>query len=141
MAAHGRSAHAALIAVAAAAKLLGVGVEQLFPEAVSRDADAKVVAGHWCEVEDGRDAAPAAPRVAQERERALVAVARVDPLEPRRVEVELVQGAVLAADPVQLGQEAAERARQLLLQEVPVEAAVMVPFPPLTELAAHEQER
>lgn len=47
-----------LVAVAAAAELFRVDVEELFPEAARRQAEMVVVTRNWREVEHGCDAAP-----------------------------------------------------------------------------------
>src|SRR5688500_463532 len=52
---NGRGVHPALVALAAAAVHLGIGIDQLVPEAVLIDADAEIVARLRREVEDRDD--------------------------------------------------------------------------------------
>src|ERR1035438_1678422 len=64
----------------------------------------------------------------------------VDPFEAGRVGVELVEGGLLPVDPVEVGDEAEEPGMGGVVEEVPVEGALVAPLAPLAQLVAHEQE-
>ena len=83
--------HPAGIALAAAPIDLGVAVQQLFPVTTARNADAIIVPRHRREVENRHDHIVSLAPAAQEKERAIVRVAEVDPLEAVGREVAFVQ--------------------------------------------------
>jgi hypothetical protein len=83
--------HTAAIALAAAPINLGVAVQQLFPVAASRNADAVIVPRHRREVESRQEQILSLVPAAQEEERAVVRVAEVNPLEAVGGKVAFVQ--------------------------------------------------
>ena len=103
--AEGRSLAPALVALAAAAVVLRVGVEDFPPETAARHAHADVVPRHGSEVEHGEDEVAGALRLAQEAERALVGIVGVHPLEARGSRVALVERGFVAIEPVQMADE------------------------------------
>src|SRR5262249_61295995 len=76
-----------------------------------------------------------------ERHHALLPVGTVDPGEPRGVGVELVERALAPVEPVKVAYQSLEPAMiGALAEQMPVEAPVVVPLAPLTDLAPHEEE-
>jgi hypothetical protein len=125
----------AAVADAAAAVFGGVGVEALAPAAGEGAADPVILARHGREVaDDERDVARLAA-AAQIGERALLPIGGVDPLEPLGLAVERMQRRQVAVEPVQIADEELDAAMHRVLEEVPVEAAVVVPLRALPELA------
>ena len=51
-----------------------------------------------------------------------------------------MQGGLLAIEPIQVGQETLHAAVRAVLEQVPVQAAIMIPLGPLGELTAHEDQ-
>ena len=87
------------------------------------------------------DEVPRVARAPQEGHDALLAVLAVDPLEAGRFEVDLVERRLRPVEAVQVPDEALEPAVvRPLVEEVPVEARVVVPLVRLPELAAHEEK-
>ena len=77
---------------------------------------------------------------AYEAENAAKRVVAVDPFESGWIEVQLVQSRLLAIGPIEVFHPALERRMGRIVKEVPVEAFLMIPFVPLTELTTHEEE-
>ena len=94
--------HTAGIALAAAPIDLGVAVQQLFPVAAPRNADAIIVPRHRREVESRQEQIVSLAPAAQEKERAVVRVAVVDPLEAVGGEVAFVQRGLGLVEVVQV---------------------------------------
>src|SRR5688500_10195159 len=136
------------VPLTAAAVLGGVAVEDLPPEAGLRRAHAIVLPDDRREVEHSQHAlAPRAPlslafipAEAQQRDHAVLAVVGVDPLEAGGVVVELVQRGLALVEAVEVPHQALDPGVALVLEEMPVEAAVVPPLLPLPQLAAHEEE-
>ena len=125
--------------MAAAAIVMGVAVEQLFPHAASRYADAVVHAQHRREVAHHDDLfAVGAP--AHETEHIVFEIVRVQPRKSGIGEILLVQRGLLAIGAVQIAHPIAHALMRPIVQQRPVERLVMVPFAPLRKLAAHEQK-
>ena len=140
---HGTAIGAAPAQVAepAAAVRRGVGVEHLAPEARARHAHAVVVARDGREVARHQQHVPlvARPCAGSVSDR-VVGVVGVDPLEARRVEVELVQRRLAAEQAVEVAGPALHAPVRRVLEQVPVQAGVVVPLLALGELAAHEEQ-
>src|SRR3989338_9068298 len=132
---------AAPVPPAAAAVLgAGVAVEHFLPVAAPGDAEAVVAAGHGGEVADDEDEVVSRAAAAEEADDTLGGVAGIHPLEAAGVEVELVQGGLGAVEAVQVGDPLLQAGVAVVLGEVPVEAALVVPLVPLAELAPHEEQ-
>ena len=68
---------------------------------------------------------------AHERHDAALEVAAVEPLEPRVIEIHLVQRRLLGERAVEVAHPVLDAAMLGVLEQVPVEALVVVPFAPL----------
>ena len=77
--------------------------------------------------------------MALKRQHALVAVIRVNPSESARIEVLGRHGTILAIEMIEVRHETLEPRVQRILQEVPIERSVELPFCKLPKLAAHEE--
>ena len=115
-----------------------IAVQQLPPPPCRGDADLVVQPRHGREVEHPDDHIRGRPPPPEQRHDAVVRVRDVDPQEPARVEIHLVQGLLLAQDPVQVPDPQPQAPMRGVIQQVPVERRLHVPLPPLPELAAHE---
>ena len=71
---------------------------------------------------------------------AVAAVVADQPLEPIGTVITLVQCRLLGVQPVQLPHQVMHTAMVVIIEQIPVQLGVMTPFPPLAELAAHEQQ-
>src|SRR5690606_17620906 len=81
-----------------------------------------------------------ARRPAQERHDARLCVAGVDPLEARRLEVELVQGGFVDLQVVEAPHPRLDALVSTFAEEAPPHLPVVVPLPWLTDLTPHEEE-
>src|SRR5262249_20617977 len=125
---------AAGVADIAAAVDLRVAVEELGVPAWNRYADAVLRPGHRREVEDHHEKIAAVARIANDRDNAVLVVIAIDPPEALRIEVALVERRLRAVAPVEIAHVSMERLVLRLIQQVPVEAAIVIPLVPLPEL-------
>src|SRR6266516_44442 len=128
----------AAVARAAAAVVGGIAVERLAPQARPRDADAVVADDAGQEMTDDEDRWLVASAFAQESEHLIVVVVAVDPLETGRLAVAFVQRGQLRVSLVEVAHPVLDATVGWLVEQMPVEALVVIPFAPLAELAAHE---
>src|SRR5437879_4815607 len=135
-----RRVDSAQVSLAAAAINRRVAVDELEPATRQWHADLIVVARHRREVEDRNDQLIVRAS-AHEADHALLGVGDVNPRETGWVEVKLVQRLLLAHDPVQVAGPSAQPVVHRLVQQVPVEALLVVPFAPLSKLADPGQTR
>src|SRR5690348_9487493 len=128
---------AAVVADVAAAVNRGVAVQELGVVTLLRHADAVLGARNRREVEHHDEVLAAVARVAHHRDDAVLVVVAVDPAEARGLEVDLMEGALRLVMPVEILYEAAQRRVRRIVEQMPIEAAIVVPLAPLAELAAH----
>src|SRR2546423_9630867 len=76
----------------------------------------------------------------KDQENAALGTTGLDPLKPVGLATQLVQRRDLAVGVVEIAQERLHSAMIGVGEEVPIQAAVMVPFSLLRELPAHEQQ-
>src|SRR3954447_445895 len=129
--------HAAHVAVAAATVFLGIAVEKFTPKTGAGRANAVVISWDRGEVADNCDLLATIRGVAQEANDTAFRIIRIDPFEPGRLTVELVQGGLVLVRLIERGKPARECAA-LWIVEMPRKCIVMSPFFPLPKLAAHE---
>jgi hypothetical protein len=132
--------HVAVVADVAAAVDMRIGVEHLAIAGRRRHADAVVGAHDRREVAHHDDEVVGIARAAQERDDAVLIVVRLDPEEALGMVVALAQRRRGAIEPVEVLDQELDALVRGILEQVPVEAAVMVPFARLRDLVAHEQQ-
>src|SRR5690606_10713249 len=91
-------------------------------------------------VDDGEDHRVARVALADEREHALLAVVAVDPLEAVAGKVVLVERGLAAVERVEIPHPALEPRVQRPIEQREVDGALVIPFAPLAELPAHEEQ-
>ena len=130
-----------LVFHARAAELLGVTVEYLAVFALLRHADAVVMSHLGREVAEDDEEILVIVGLSDEGDDGVLAVVAVDPLEAVPVEVNFPERTVFLVELVQ-GARVFEhlRVHRVLLDEMPIEAVVVIPLDELRELAAHEEE-
>src|SRR5262249_28232617 len=116
-----------------------VAVEDLLPPPFAGHAERVAAPGHGSEVEDDEHLA-AALAAAEGPQDPVLDVVAVDPLEPRGLAVELVEGPLLAVEPVEITDPLLDPGVGSPVRDVPVQASVVVPLALLAELPAHEQQ-
>src|SRR5436190_15605811 len=132
---------AAVIAEVAAAVHFGVAVEDFAPVTALGQAEAIVHARDGREVEGDHNAAGEAAVLAHEREDAVVLVSAIDPEEAFVIEVAFIHGGRGAIHAVEVFDEALQAAMvRSLIEQVPIDAAVGVPFVALADFATHEKQ-
>ncbi len=105
-----------------------------------RQADAVALARDGREIADAGERSPAFGPEAQEREDVALPVVRIEPAEPRRLEIHLVQRGLGTVDRVQVAYEPLNARVLGTLEQLPVERDVVIPLRLLGELTAHEQQ-
>src|SRR5439155_22997585 len=125
------------VPLAAPAVVRRVAVQGLLPEAAEGNPYQVVLARDRGEVEHAHDDVLRRVSLSHEGADAVLAVVRVDPLEPRGIGVELVQGSDLAVGAVQVLHPSLDPSVQWRLQEIPLDRAVVVPLVSLTDLVTH----
>src|SRR5438876_3938457 len=116
----------------------GVAVQDLAPAAAFRDLDPVTVADFGGEIDDHDARNAAVSRLSLPREDAAAGVVGDDPLEARRVAIELVQGGYGSIQPIEIAHERLDAGMARSGEQVPIEAALVAPFLLLRELPAHE---
>ena len=126
-------------AVAAATVLRVIAVQQHVAITGKRYTDRIVISYDWGQIYDtNNDTAGAV--ASQPAEHAAVTVIPVDPLETGAVKINLVQCRGTAIDPVQVSYQPLHAAVRRMLEQVPVQRPVMVPFVPLRDFVPHERQ-
>src|SRR6476620_315863 len=136
---HMRGFAAAQIAHAAPAVDRCIAVEQLLPPSAARYANAIHGTHHRRELANDEHYV-ALVGFAQKTDDARLDITRIDPFEPRGAEIEPVERRLGPIDAVYISDPALDTAVLRIPAEIPVEGSVVVPFPPLPELTAHEQQ-
>src|SRR5512135_1889371 len=117
-----------------------VAVERFPPDTRARHPEHVVASGHRREVAYGEDEPARVVPLAQEAQHARIGIVAVDPLESRSVEVVSMERGLRAIEPVEVGEPSLQAGVLGVLQHPPLERAVVRPFAPLAEFAAHEQQ-
>ena len=131
---------AAEVADVRAAVEAGVGVDDLAPGARAWQPEPVSLARDRRQVGDEDDDALVVGRLAGEGEDVRVGVVGLDPPEARVVVVELPQGGFGLVGVVEVTHQRLHAAVLRVLEQVPVERALLAPLGLLRELAAHEQQ-
>src|SRR4051794_32079536 len=132
--------YAAKVPNVASAIDLAVAIEQFAIPARLWDADSIAMARLGREVEYQNEEVVPVIRSSTEGEDTLIGIAKVDPFKPLGFEIELVKSWLLAIESVRVGDKAADRAVHWPLEQIPFDRATFVPFIPLPDFTAHEQQ-
>src|SRR5580704_7338918 len=128
---------AAEVADVAAAVCFGVSVEDFVVAAGLGDADAIIFADDRREIRHDDDDVARVARPADEAEDAVLGVGAIEPLKTLPFKIDFMQSRLAANQIVQIGDEAL---RALMvgrkIQEIPVQARVVIPFFALAEFSA-----
>jgi len=135
----GDGAAAGSIHETAAAVSRGVGIDDLAIEARLRDADAVIGERDGSEVAHHHQMVRVVARVADKSDDGMVGVVEINPLKARGIEIHFMQGAFGAVQVIQVSDQELKLAVRVILEQIPVEALMGVPFILLSELAAHEE--
>src|ERR1044071_2374475 len=103
-------------------------------------AQSVAVPNDWREITSEDQIVVGVLRLAHESDRAAVGVIKVQPLEAGVIEIDFVKRGLARVETIQLRDICLKPPMSFIIEQVPVETALMVPFDPLAEFAAHEQE-
>jgi len=132
--------HTPEVTGAAAAVTLGLAVQALAPIAAPGDAEAVIVPLHRREIEHHQYRKILAITPAQIGKDALRSVTGLHPGEATGREVMPIQRRRGAQQGVEIGHPGLHAAMSGLVEQMPIEAAIVVPLTPLAKFAAHEQQ-
>ncbi len=132
--------NARAIANIAAAVVGGIAVENLFVPAAFRHAQQVAFAWHRCEIVGHDHKVRRIFCLAHEAEHAVLPVVAIDPFEARVIEIDFVQSRLAAHELVQIGHGLFQTLVRFPLQQMPLQAFVVIPFVPLAEVAAHIEQ-
>src|SRR5581483_9681657 len=116
----------------------GVAVQELAPKTRPRDAQTVVLPRHRCEVAHHDNFFFTV--AAQKADHRLFPIAAIDPTETLALVVASEQRGLGAVQAIEIADQAPQARMPRIVEQVPIEAGVVIPFPPLAELPAHEQE-
>ncbi len=123
-----------------AAAGVSVGVENDFPVAGGGQADAIAFANGGCQVEHNGNHIVFGVAFAQIGNNRAFGILEVDPVEAFPRGLNAVEGGLGGVEVVEFFDECLQFVVWVVFEQVPVEAVFCVPFFPLPEFAAHEEE-
>src|SRR5262249_47149368 len=132
--------HATEIAPAAPAILRGVAVQERTPETTPGSVKTIVLAGNGSEIADDEYDIFRGGSFPNETNDTGFAVITIDPFEPRRIQILLVQRGFAPIEPIQFRNPPLGAVMPVVFGLIPVQTPIMRPFRPLTEFANHEQQ-
>src|SRR6202043_3261037 len=138
--AHGYRFHSAEVAPAGTAVFPGIGIQNLAPDPAGRYADQEIGARNRREIAYHEQRSTLTRRLAQERDDADFRTVEVHPFESVGGKIDLVQRRFAAVNPVQVAHQVLYTGVFRQIGNPPLELALVRPFAPLPEFAAHEQQ-
>src|ERR1700741_5579021 len=116
-----------------------IGVDQLAIKAGLGNAQTIVITHHWRRIHhEGDDVAIA--RFSQERNNAVISVVKIDPIKSFVRIIELPKRWLVLVNVIQMLHQPAHAIVTRKAKQVPIELNIVVPFVPLAEFAAHEEQ-
>ncbi len=134
------SRYATQISQPAAAIDRGVAIQCFLPIPSLRHADTILQPWNRRKIADHDDTLLRRPAMAQQANDTGIDILAVNPFEPARIEVKLVERRFCTIETVEVGDPLLQALMGWVLEEVPIKAVVMRPFAPLADLASHENE-
>ena len=128
------------VADIAAAVMRGVRIENLAPFAGERHPDAVVVIYIRRKIHDHKAARAGVVALADPGEHVAAGIVGDDPFETGRIAIHLMQRRQGAVEPVEIADQRLDAGIFRLIEQMPVERAIMIPFALLAEFAAHEHQ-
>jgi len=116
----------------------GIAVQEFAIIAFGRHADSIVVARNGGEVTQAYDLIILVLGSSKKDDHGMGRIAKVNVLEPGPVVIELVQCRFVAVEPVEVPHETLKSHVPCEIEEMPLQAGIVVPLMPLPELSAHE---
>src|SRR5262245_2724604 len=136
----GGGLHLALIPVATPLVVPGIAIEYLTPHATVRCPNLVVETRHRREVADHQDALAGRPALAQKAHDTAFDVVTVDPGEAQWVAVALIKCWHLLVEMIQVRYPPLQAGVWRKLEQVPVQAGIVMPLAPLAELPTHKEK-
>src|SRR5262249_43767266 len=138
MAWHRNGLHAADVPLAASAVYGGVTIQALLPVSAQWNSDAVVSTWNRSEVQRNKGHIRWVFGPPDKSDDAAFKIVAVHPLKSGSLEIYLVERRLSAVERVQIAHPSQQARMKRILQEVPIEAALVVPLIPLAEVSSHE---
>src|ERR1700737_1134548 len=116
-----------------------VCVQDLFVPAVPGRSDAISVSGNRGSV-DGEEQRGTGPPLTNEGENAVIGIVQIDPLESCVAIILLRKRRLVLVKEIKMLDQPFNTSVQGILQQMPVDTLIVIPFFPLTNFASHEQQ-
>lgn len=116
-----------------------VTIEQLDVTSFLADPHTVAQSRYRCEIVHTHDRVSGIDSFPLKQNDAARTILKVNPIETRVVEINLVKRGLRSMDPVEIFDPAHDPLMRLILCQMPVEALVVIPFIPLAKIHAHEQ--
>src|SRR5271154_4210408 len=116
-----------------------IGIQQFFVPTLPRCSYSVSVSGNRCGIHREEQSGTRL-RLTQERENALVGVGKIYPFKSSITIIVLRKGKVALVKEIEMLDQSSKTVVQRVLKQFPIDALVVVPFFPLSDLASHEQE-
>ena len=126
------------VSLAAATIQRSIAVQNFLPRTLTRDAYAIVLPENWREITNEKQLFIRISTAANEADDAPLGVFAIDPLEPRGIAIQFIQGTLAAIYRIEIPHPARQSRVKRILQQMPIEALVMIPLRPLPKVIAHE---
>src|SRR5262249_25538380 len=130
--------HAAEVSLAAATVQRRVAIQQFLPETLSWDAHTVVLANDRRKITHEEQLLLRTSTAPQEIYDAPLIIVTVDPCKTSGIEVQFIQRWLTAIKGVQVAHPPLQCRVKGRIQQMPVEACIVIPFRPLAEFTAHE---
>ena len=137
---HRRCLNASEVAISVPVVVPGIAVEHLAPHISTWHSYPIVEAWHRREIADDKDTLPGRDPLAQEAHHTALSVVAVDPGKTRWVTVAFVERWGLTVEVVQVCDPSLQASMRGICEQMLVQTRVVIPFPPLTKLSAHEEQ-
>src|SRR5580704_7445639 len=131
--------HCTSVSLIAATIESRVAVENLAIDTRSRNADAITGAHDRRKIAYADELSATGRRDTHEGDHVLIGIVVIDPLETRRLVVFFAQRRLGAIDTVEIADQALNAAMVGLVEQIPIETGVVIPFAPLAKLSPHKE--
>ena len=117
----------------------GVGIQDFFVPTLARCSYSVGVSGNRCGIHR-EEQSGTGPPLTYEREAAVVGVVKIYPLKSSITIIVLRKGRLALVKEIEMLDQPSKAVVQRVLEQVPIDALVVIPFLPLADFASHEQQ-
>ena len=133
----GIGVQAAPVADVAASVDTGVGIQNFFVPTLTGRSNSIGVSGNRCGIDREENCRTGFP-LADEGENAVIGIVQVDPFESGITIVVLREGRFAPVEEIKMLDQPFQTFVQRVLEQVPIDTLIVIPFFPLTDITSHE---